>query len=167
VAFVVTDQQSISATKELRSYLKEKLPEYMVPSAFVLVEDLPLTPNGKVNRQALPTPDNLRPVLETTYMEPRNELERAIASVWQEVLNLEKVGIHDSFFELGGHSLLATRVISRLRAAIQTEVPLRRLFEAPTIAGLAEIVDTLRWAKQNQQQDDNFKAEAHREIIGI
>ena len=118
--------------------MKEKLPDYMVPSAFVMLEALPLTPNGKVDRRALPTPDHARPEMEETFVAPRSLVEELLAKIWSEVLNVEQPGIYDNFFELGGHSLLATRVISRLRDALQVELPLRSLFETPTIAGLSE-----------------------------
>jgi len=118
--------------------LKEKLPEYMVPSAFVTLDTLPLTPNGKVDRRALPAPGGMRPELEDAFVVPRDALEEQLAGIWAEVLGLERVGVHDDFFELGGHSLLVTQVVSRVRDALQVELPLRSLFEEPTIAGLAE-----------------------------
>ena len=99
-----------------------------------LPDGLPLTPNGKVDRDALPAPDQSRPELETAYIAPRTRTEELLAEVWVELLKLEKVGIHDNFFELGGHSLLATQVISRLRRAFGVDLPLRSLFETPTIA---------------------------------
>ena len=102
-------------TNELRSFLKQKLPEYMVPSAFVFLDTLPLTPNGKVDRKALPAPDQNRPEAEESYVAPRTPVEELLAEIWAEVLKLDKVGVHDNFFELGGHSLLATQVISRVR----------------------------------------------------
>ena len=109
----------------------------MIPSAFVRLDELPLTPNGKIDRKALPEPDQDRPELGNIYQAPRTPIEESIASVWAEVLKVDKIGIHDNFFELAGHSLLATRVISRLRAVFQVDLPLRCLFETPTIFGLA------------------------------
>src|SRR4029077_10649835 len=100
----------------LRSYLQAKLPEYMVPSAFVMLERLPLTPNGKVDRRALPAPDAARPALGEQYVVPRTAVERQLAEIWGSVLGLDGVGLHDNFFELGGHSLLATQVVSRIRS---------------------------------------------------
>ncbi len=130
--------------RELRGYLKEKLPEYMVPAAFVALEALPLTTTGKVDRRALPTPDTSRLRTKDAYVEPRTPVEEALAEIFEEVLGLEeRVGAHDDFFELGGHSLLATRVISRLREAFGVELPLRRLFETPTVAGLAEHLEVV------------------------
>jgi amino acid adenylation domain-containing protein len=142
VAYIVPTEQKPSIT-ELRSFLGEKLPEYMMPSAFVILELLPLTSNGKVDRQALPRPDDSRPNLEQIFVEPRTEIEEFIAQAWREVLKLEKIGVHDNFFELGGHSLLATQVVSRLRKNLDIDLPLRKLFELPTIAALASFIDTL------------------------
>ena len=129
---------------ELRRHLDQKLPEYMVPSAFVLLKSLPLTPNGKVDRKALPAPEASRPHLEGKYVAPRTPVEEVLANVWAEVLRLERVGIEDNFFDLGGHSLLATQVVSRVRQVLQIELPLRTLFEAPTVAGLAQRVESLQ-----------------------
>ncbi|HMY17352.1 MAG TPA: amino acid adenylation domain-containing protein, partial [Polyangium sp.] len=122
---------------QLRKHIEAKLPEYMMPSAFVVLEHLPLTMNGKVNRQALPAPQARAGVL-SAFTAPRNGVEHALATIWAGVLYLEHVGIDDNFFELGGHSLLATQVVSRIRAAFNVELPVRVLFEAPTIAELAE-----------------------------
>jgi acyl carrier protein len=109
----------------------------MAPSAFVFLDALPLTPNGKVDRKALPAPDGGRPDLEEAFVAPRTPVEEMLVEIWGEVLGVERVGIHDDFFELGGHSLLATQVISRVRSAFEVEIPLRSLFESPTVAGLA------------------------------
>jgi amino acid adenylation domain-containing protein len=135
---------------ELRRYLHTRLPDYMVPSAFMLLDTLPLTPNGKIARRALPAPDTTRPEMTTAYVAPRGPVEEVLARIWADVLGVERVGIHDHFFELGGHSLLATRVISRLRQVFQVELPMRSLFEAPTIAGLVEAIETIRWIARNQ-----------------
>ena len=129
------------AVSELRRFLGEKIPEYMVPSAFVTLEALPLTPNGKVDRRALPPPDQTRPELGIAFVAPRTQTEEVLAGIWTQILDIERVGIHDNFFELGGHSLLATQAISRLRDVFQVELPLRCLFETPTVAGLAQAID--------------------------
>jgi amino acid adenylation domain-containing protein len=127
-----------SLVPELRRFLESRVPEYMIPSAFVLLDSLPLTANGKVNRGALPGLETTRPQLEEAYVAPRTEVEKTLADIWANALGLDLVGIHDNFFALGGHSLLATSVIARVRDALQVEVPLRRLFEVPTVAAFAE-----------------------------
>ncbi|MBN8468382.1 non-ribosomal peptide synthase/polyketide synthase [Corallococcus exiguus] len=133
VAYVVAGELDVSA---LREHLRPRLPEFMLPSAFVLLDALPLTPNAKVDRKALPAPER-SPHPMRSYEAPRSELERQLASICGELLRVEQVGLHDNFFELGGHSLLATRLVARIRAAFDVELPLRDLFEAPTVAGLA------------------------------
>jgi amino acid adenylation domain-containing protein/non-ribosomal peptide synthase protein (TIGR01720 family) len=137
VAYTVAHAESPDIS-ELRRYLKASLPDYMMPSAFVMLDALPMTPNGKVDRRALPDPSPDRQASEETLVKPRNPHEEMIGGIWAEVLGIESVGIHDDFFELGGHSLLATQVVSRIRKSFQVELPLRALFEAPTVAGLAE-----------------------------
>ena len=140
IAYVVAREEPSPTTSEMRDYLKEKLPEYMLPSSFVMLEELPLTANGKVDRGALPAPEQARPELLQVYVAPRTAVEEVLCGVFSEVLQVERVGVRDSFFELGGHSLLATQVASRVRGALQVELPLRRLFEAPSVEGLAEII---------------------------
>ncbi|HEX5601181.1 MAG TPA: condensation domain-containing protein, partial [Pyrinomonadaceae bacterium] len=136
VAYLVVQQKLDIG--ELRSYLKGRLPEYMVPSAFVFLDVLPLTPNGKVDRHALPAPDATR---QAALIAPRTATEERVAALYAHVLNLEAVGVDDNFFDLGGHSLLATQVVSRVREDFQVEVPVYTLFEAPTVEGLAENID--------------------------
>ncbi|MFP2934441.1 condensation domain-containing protein, partial [Pyxidicoccus sp. 3LG] len=136
VAYVVPAAGQDVDAATLRQGLKAKLPEYMVPSAFVLLEALPLTSNGKVDRKALPVPE-ASATTPSTYAAPRTPTEQRLASLWTEVLGVERVGVADSFFELGGHSLLATRLVSLLRSTFQVELPLRTLFEAPTLSALA------------------------------
>ncbi|NJR53720.1 MAG: amino acid adenylation domain-containing protein [Acaryochloris sp. CRU_2_0] len=134
-------QQSLGTQQlvgELRSQLKTKLPSYMIPSTFICLDALPLTSNGKINRQALPLPERSRPELGQTFIAPRNDQEAQMAQLWAEVLGLEQVGIDDNFFELGGHSLLTTQLILKVKETFQVELPLRSLFEAPTIASLVE-----------------------------
>jgi acyl carrier protein len=152
VAYVVSSQNQASiSTSELHRFLKEKLPEPMVPSALVLLKALPLTPNGKVNRQALPAPHLTRSHLDAIYVAPRGPVEERLAIIWTQVLGVEQVGIHDNFFELGGHSLLATQIIYRVREAFQMELSLRNLFEKPTVAGMAECIDRIRAIAQKLQ----------------
>lgn len=136
VAYVVLNHESTPTTSELRSFLHPKLPSYMIPSAFVFLKELPLTPNGKVNRQALPMLDKTQPELERIFVAPRTVAEEMVAEIWKQVLGIEKVGIHDNFFELGGHSLMTTQVTSRINQALQMELPIRSLFESPTIESL-------------------------------
>jgi acyl carrier protein len=134
---------------QLRDYLQEKLPKYMVPSKFILLEELPLTPNGKIDRRSLITLSKIRPELDKTFVAPRTAIEQAVANIYAQILNLQQVGSSDNFFELGGHSLLATQVTSRLRETFQVELPLRTLFESPTVAELAEVISTTQQAKQS------------------
>ena len=122
---------------QLRQFSKERLPDYMVPSAFVVLESLPRTPNGKLDRRALPDPGRVGTELRGSYVAPRTATEETLARIWSEVLGVERIGVRDSFFDLGGHSLLATQVLMRVREAFQIEVPLRNLFATPTVEGLA------------------------------
>jgi amino acid adenylation domain-containing protein len=136
VGYIVMEEGCVTTIGELRSYLQRKLPEHMVPDAFVILESLPLTANGKIDRKALPAPQ--RRQAEAKYIAPRNTLEKLIAGVWRELLNMEEVGIHDNFFELGGHSLLLARVHGRLEQLLQREFAMVELFQYPTISRLAE-----------------------------
>ena len=138
VAYAVSSP--ISQDK-LRDFLKQKLPDYMVPSAFVFLKSLPLTPNGKVDRAALSALDDRAPDLEKVFVSPRTLVEKELAGIWAGLLKVSAVGVHDNFFDLGGHSLLATQVVSRMRKAFQLELPLRTLFESPTVAQLAETIE--------------------------
>jgi amino acid adenylation domain-containing protein len=140
VAYIVGEAEA----EELRAHLRRSLPEYMVPSAFVFLEALPLTPNGKLDRKALPAPDFVS--AEERYVAPRTPVEEVLAGIWAEVLRLERVGVQGNFFDLGGHSLLATRVVSRIREVFRVDLPLRALFEGPTVAELAGRVEQLRRA---------------------
>ncbi len=144
VAYLVPQQKTIPTKSELCRFLKQKLPEYMVPSCFVMLDTLPLTPNGKVDHRALPAPEMARPELSQNFVAPRTPIEEMLAHIWAIVLGIEQVGINDNFFELGGHSLLATQLLTRLREAFSVELPLRCLFEFPTIAELSEVIETAR-----------------------
>jgi amino acid adenylation domain-containing protein len=137
VAYVVKRPDAEVGTKELRQYLQEKLPKYMIPSIFIFLESMPLNANGKVYRKALPEPDHTRPEMEGGYVGPRTPVEEELARIWAELLKIDRIGIHDNFFELGGHSLLATQVLSQIRRIFQVDLPLRRLFESPVISNLA------------------------------
>ncbi|HSF43959.1 MAG TPA: amino acid adenylation domain-containing protein [Thermoanaerobaculia bacterium] len=122
---------------QLHESLQNRMPEYMVPSLFVLLEDIPLTPHGKLDRRALPAPERARPGLAEAYAPPRSPSEQKLTEIWKDVLKLDRVGIHDNFFEIGGHSLLATQIIVRIREAFQIDLPLRLLYGTPTVADLA------------------------------
>jgi amino acid adenylation domain-containing protein/non-ribosomal peptide synthase protein (TIGR01720 family) len=131
-------------TPQLRAYLKEYLPDYMIPVTFITVSALPLTASGKVDRQALPAPHAYRQSTNTTLVAPRNPIEEELVTLWAEVLGIEHFGINDDFFELGGHSLLATQIVSRIRNTFEVEIPLRQLFETTTIANLAKRIENTR-----------------------
>ncbi len=141
VAYVVKHPESQVTVTQLLEYVSNKLPLYMAPAAFVMLEQMPLTPNGKIDRRALPAPEHSRPELEQSYVSPRVPTEEIVAGVWAQVLRVEQVGIDDDFFELGGHSLLATQVISRVRELFNVEIELRVMFAHPTVRGLGEVIE--------------------------
>ncbi|MGE0127961.1 MAG: amino acid adenylation domain-containing protein [Blastocatellales bacterium] len=153
IAYVALNDGKAPATNELRRFLRKKLPEYMTPSTFVMLESLPLSRSGKVDRQALTlrplsTPELTRPEPEAVFEAPRTPIEEALSGIWANVLGAGQISIRDNFFDLGGHSLLVTQLISRLREAFQVEMAPRELFEAPTVAGLAERIEVLMKAGQ-------------------
>jgi thioesterase domain-containing protein/acyl carrier protein len=127
-------------TKELRNFLKEKLADYMVPSAFVMLAALPLTPNGKVDRRALPAPDQVRQELEETFVAPQDELELKLTEIWEKVLGVQPIGVRDNFFELGGHSLLAVRLVTEVEKVFDKNLPLSSFVEAQTVEQLANLL---------------------------
>jgi amino acid adenylation domain-containing protein len=163
IAYLVTGQDLASGppTHELRRLLQEKLPDYMIPSAFVFLDALPLTPNGKIDRKALPAPDRTRSDREETLVAPSTLTEEALSEIWREVLRLDRVGVRDNFFELGGHSLLMTQVISRVREAFQIELPIRRFFESPTIADLAAVIEESLVGDLSQSGEAEARPLAH------
>ena len=136
----IIETQGLSLT-HLFSFLKKKLPDYMVPSAFVVMDSLPLTPNGKVDRRALPAPNPDRPVLNEVFVAPCTVVEKQLAEIWAAVLGIEQVGIHDNFFELGGHSILAVQMLTQVQETFQMQLPLLSLFQTPTVAGLAQAIN--------------------------
>ena len=138
IAYVIPAHDATISTNELRYFLKEKLPEYMIPAAFIVLAALPLTPNGKLDRLTLPIPENLDPELSTNYQAPKSEIEKSIAKVWKQVLQVEKVGINDNFFDLGGHSLLAMQINTKLREVLNRDLSIVEFFQNPTIKSLAE-----------------------------
>jgi acyl carrier protein len=138
-AYFVADSNELTHSG-LRHFLQKKLPEYMIPSAFMRLDSLPLTPNGKVDRKALPTPGKTRPELQEAFVSPRNEVEETLAEIWSQVLDIQPVGIHDNFFNLGGHSIMATQIIARAHSKMGVELPLISIFESPTIAEMGKTV---------------------------
>jgi acyl carrier protein len=149
VAYVVpVENGAVVGVSELRAWLRERLPDYMVPAAWMLLPELPLNVNGKVDRRALPAPDAARPEQEQAYAAPRNPVEQVVSGMCAEVLGIEQVGILDNFFELGGHSLLATQLISRLRDTFQIDIPLRSVFECADVARLCEALVNLPDARE-------------------
>ncbi len=140
-AYVVCRSHPAPRVTDIRDYLGRKMPDYMIPSAFMFMESLPLT-NGKVDRKALPRPDDKRPDLTTPFALPVSEIEKSLARIWEEVLDVRPIGKHDRFFDLGGHSLSASRVVSRVIQQFQLDIPLQSLFESPTIADMATMITT-------------------------
>jgi acyl carrier protein len=147
----------------LRTFLRDRLPDYMVPVDYIFLDALPLTPAGKVDSRALPAPDNSRPDLEVAYVAPETPSETAVASIWMELLKLDNVGVHDDFFDLGGHSLLASTMLFRLREMTAIEVPLRVLFDAPSIAALANHIDASQYI--NCEAANDALSEDREEIL--
>jgi amino acid adenylation domain-containing protein len=152
VAYLVpSDQSSIQNPKskiqnQLRDFLKQKLPDYMIPSVFVLLETLPLTPNGKIDRRALLAPDQTRLEQEGTFVAPRDELERQMTQIWEKVLGIKAIGVKDNFFDLGGHSLLAVQLFAQIEKTLQTNLPLSAFFQSPTVEQLANSIRSQEWS---------------------
>jgi len=142
VAYVVGNPKRPPTISDLKGYLKAKLPEYLVPSALVVLEALPLTPNGKVDRKALPAPNPVRSESSESFAAPRTQTEWELVQIWSKVLGIDKMGIYDNFFDLGGHSLLANQIISRMNDTFPVKLPLRRIFDTPTVAGLAQAIES-------------------------
>ncbi|HLJ32959.1 MAG TPA: amino acid adenylation domain-containing protein [Ktedonobacteraceae bacterium] len=148
VAYIVPAQRSPFLVAQLRTYLQGKLPAYMMPTAFVLLDTFPRGPSGKINRRALPAPERLHIRADEEYIAPRTPVEEMLAVIWAAVLHLERVSRTDNFFKLGGHSLQGTQVVARLREVLQIELPVRAIYDAPTIAALAVTVEKVRQSKQ-------------------
>ena len=150
VAYVVPNQEQGVTSSELRRFLKEKLPEYMVPTAFVMLEAIPLTPNGKIDRRSLPTPDTSSLSLGTSFVSPRDTLELQLAKIWSDVLNVHPIGVQDNFFDLGGHSLLSVRLMAQIQQQLGKNLPLATLFQGATVEHLASFLrqqtDSLSWS---------------------
>ncbi len=154
VAYIVPQVQPAPSASELHRFLQGMVPAYMAPSAFVFLEALPLSSNGKIDRRALPAPDALRPEMEDTFVAPRTTAEEMVSSIWSDVLAIEQIGVYDNFFQLGGHSLLATQVVYRINEAFQIDLPLRRIFEEPTIAGLSQLIEEILIAEIEALSDE-------------
>jgi acyl-coenzyme A synthetase/AMP-(fatty) acid ligase/acyl carrier protein len=154
VGYLIARAASALDTNELRSFLKEKLPDYMIPAAYVAMDAFPLTANGKINRRALPAPEQSQSQKKVSFVAPSTPFEEILAEIFGEVLRLEKVGVFDNFFELGGHSLLATQIMSRVRDRFEVILPVRRLFEAPTIAELGPFLEQALVERIKAMQDD-------------
>ncbi|HEX8186018.1 MAG TPA: phosphopantetheine-binding protein [Blastocatellia bacterium] len=140
VAYMVAKNIDPPSSKELRGFLAQKLPEYMVPASYVFLEALPLTSSGKIDRRALPLPALTASESDEEFVAPRDDAEEVMAGIWAEVLGLEQVGVESNFFEMGGHSLTASQVIYRVRDLFQVELPVRSLFESPTVAGICKVL---------------------------
>jgi acyl carrier protein len=157
VAYVVAAQQPAPTASELHTFLRDRLPEYMIPSALVALPALPLTGSGKLDRRALLAVEVAGPELSAAYEAPGSVIEEELAGIWGEVLKRERIGIYDNFFELGGHSLLITQVIYRVNEAFEIELPLRSLFEEPTIADLAVRVEEALLDKIEQLDEEEVR----------
>jgi amino acid adenylation domain-containing protein len=141
VAYVAPGSAPDRLVPEIRSYLRHRIPQYMMPAAFVVLDDLPLSPNGKVARRALPPPNGVRPEQDACFAPPHTPVEKALAEIWQELLGIERVGIDDNFFDLGGHSLLAVRLFAEIERTFERRLPISTLIQAPTVGKLAEILE--------------------------
>jgi surfactin family lipopeptide synthetase A len=159
VAYLICGPQPPTAT-QLRIHLKERLPDYMIPAAFVTLDEFPMTPNGKVDRRVLPDPNHERPEQDGQYVAPHGPVEEALALIWAEVLHLERVGAQDNFFALGGNSLQGTRLMARVRQAFRVDVPLLALFEGPTVADLALVVIQARAARKDADRIEQLLKKA-------
>lgn len=137
IAYVQASETTTLSSTEIRDQLRESLPDYMIPSSFIVMDHLPTMPNGKVDRTALPIPDESRPDLETDYAAPRNELEEVLSGIWTDLLRTQRVGINDNFFDLGGHSILVTQLVARIRDILQVDLSVTTVFQKPTVASLA------------------------------
>ena len=141
VAYCVNDKSTVLNETELRQFLKEKLPDYMIPSSIIVMDKLPLTANNKIDRKALPEPTNLTSSFSKEYVAPKTDNEKKLAAIWSSILKIDKIGVLDDFFELGGHSLLATQLITRIKNEFNVKIPFRNIFDFTTISGLLKYID--------------------------
>ncbi len=167
IAYLVLHMKQAATVADLKSHMIKQVPAYMVPSAFVILEILPLMSNGKIDRRALPAPAHIQSELREDFVAPRTEIEELIAGIWSQIFGIEQIGIYDDFFALGGHSLKAMDVISRLRAALQIELPLHRFFEAPTIAKFSKMIEQVKANEVQLQMSapQPISREAHRKKL--
>jgi amino acid adenylation domain-containing protein len=159
VAYVVPDRLSSPTAGALRRVLADSFPGPMIPSVFVILDALPMTPNGKIDRRRLPELDNVRPALENPYTLPRTPMERDLAAIWAEVLALDRVGVEDNFFDLGGHSLGAARILSRVDAEFNVDLPLKALFDRPTVVGMVQAILAEQASRMDEQRNDQVLSE--------
>ncbi|MCD6571340.1 MAG: amino acid adenylation domain-containing protein, partial [Deltaproteobacteria bacterium] len=162
IAYYVSDKEI--PVPDLRGFLGKTLPDYMIPLRFVRLDALPLNPSGKVDRPALPDPEDLRPDTGIEYVAPRDDTEQIIADIWKEVLGLDRVGIYDNFFDLGGHSLKVTQVVSRIKKKIGIDLPVRSVFEEPTIEGLCRVIASLDSSEYKYRQIEVLPKQDHYEL---
>ncbi len=160
VAYIVPEAGAAVAVQELREFLKQKLPDYMVPSAFVTMDALPLTPNMKVNRRALPPPAQSETMFASSAVAPRTRVEKRLLEIWCDVLKMEGCGIEDNFFDLGGHSLLAIQFQARVKQEFKIQLPLRRMFETPTVRGIAEYIEASQTSEKSMPLQPADRKEA-------
>jgi acyl carrier protein len=162
VAYLAVNPEEELTIADLRVQLQSQLPDYMVPAIFMTVEAMPKTPSGKIDRRALPAPDSQRPEQSQGYAAPQSELERVLAGIWSKLLKLDRVGIHDNFFEIGGNSLMTLQIAVQVRALLQKDLPVVKLFQYPTIAQLANYLNQGEGTKQSsnkfQDRADRQKA---------
>ena len=151
VAYLVGSQDSPPIASDLRDHLRKVLPEYMIPSAFVVLPTLPHTLNGKIDRKLLPLPDQIHRALERTFVIPQTPTEKTLSEVWSKVLGVEQIGVHDNFFDLGGHSILAAQLVSQLRKIFGVELPVHNVFRAPTVAEFATMLEALLWSNRQSE----------------
>ncbi|MBW4592861.1 MAG: amino acid adenylation domain-containing protein [Brasilonema angustatum HA4187-MV1] len=165
VAYIVLNHKLEANTTTLKCFLEEKLPNYMVPAVFMILDFFPLTPNGKVDRRHLPAPDRSRPDLEETFVAPRNPIEEKLAIIWAELLGLEQIGVNDNFFDLGGHSLIATQILSRVREVFRVELSFHQIFANPTIESLAQLI--AEGDKEKQLQRPTIERIPHEGLLSV
>jgi len=157
VAYVATSQKTRLDSAALRGFLKDKLRDFMIPTRFVFLDELPMLSNGKVNRRALPEPvGQIERTGTGPIIAPRTPVEKMLAQIWTEVLSVQQVGISDNFFDLGGDSLIATRIVSRVIQRFQLNIPLRLLFEAPTIAAMATLIEAHQENTLSEEEAKQF-----------